>query len=158
MSRYVIEVSRDLPIETSLVESAALAARTCLEVEAVASSAEVTVLLTDDARLRQLNRDFLGYDSPTDVLSFPSGEPPSSAVDEGGFYLGDVAISIPTAQRQAAASGHTLAQEVQLLTVHAVLHLLGYDHADEKQGRAMWARQADVLNLLGLDLNPPLQL
>jgi probable rRNA maturation factor len=70
--------------------------------------------------MRTLNRTWRGKDSPTDVLSFPSGEP-------GGF-LGDLVIDVPYAGRQARSRGHTLAREVQILLAHGVLHLLGYDH------------------------------
>jgi probable rRNA maturation factor len=108
------------------------------------------VLFADADRLRALNRDYLGYDAPTDVLSFPSGEPLPGA----GAYLGDIAISLPTAAEQAHAAGHPLADEVQLLTVHAVLHLLGYDHAEAAEKVAMWAAQAEILAQLGLDLQP----
>lgn len=81
--------------------------------------ATVSVLLCGDARMRRLNREFRKIDRPTDVLSFPAGEP--------GF-LGDVAVDVPYAARQAARRGHALEREVQLLLSHGVLHLLGHDH------------------------------
>lgn len=87
------------------------------------SRATVSVLLCGDARMRRLNRDFRRIDRPTDVLSFPSGEP--------GF-LGDVAIDVPYAARQARKRGHTVGREVQLLLAHGVLHLLGYDHETDE--------------------------
>ncbi len=83
------------------------------------TKATVSVLLCGDARMRRLNRDFRKIDRPTDVLSFPSGEP--------GF-LGDVAIDVPYAARQARKRGHALDREVQLLLAHGVLHLMGHDH------------------------------
>lgn len=83
------------------------------------SRAAVSVLLCGDARMRRLNRDWRKLDRPTDVLSFPAGEP--------GF-LGDVAIDVPYAARQARKRGHALDREVQLLLAHGVLHLLGHDH------------------------------
>ena len=82
-------------------------------------AAGLSVLLCGDARMRRLNREFRRIDRPTDVLSFPAGTP--------GF-LGDVAIDVPYAARQARKRGHLLDREVQILLVHGVLHLLGHDH------------------------------
>ena len=90
-----------------------------LSAAAPRSKAAVSLLLCGDARMRRLNREFRKIDRPTDVLSFPAGEP--------GF-LGDVAIDVPYAARQARRRGHALEREVQLLVVHGVLHLLGHDH------------------------------
>lgn len=109
----------------------------------------LSILLADDEQLRLLNRDFRQLDQPTDVLSFPAGgdvpllpgEPP---------YLGDIAISLPYAARQAAQAGHDLAGELQLLTIHGVLHLLGYDHETEAEKGEMWAAQTAVLAHLNL--------
>lgn len=90
----------------------------------VAGRAAFTALLTSDRRLRQLNRDFLGKDEPTDVLSFPSPAP-------GGF-LGEMAISVPRAREQAAAQGHSTETEIAILLLHGLLHLLGHDHEADR--------------------------
>jgi probable rRNA maturation factor len=90
---------------------------------------ELTVRVTGDRELRRLNRAFLGLDETTDVLSFPSG-------DSGG-YLGDLALSWPAVVRQAETFGHPPPVEAALLTVHGLLHLLGWDHADRSQAQAM---------------------
>ena len=111
------------------------------------ASGEVTVVLSDDAHLRALNRQYLGVDAPTDVLSFPSGE---ADPETGETYLGDVIVSIPRAQLQAMAAGHKLEAEVQLLVVHGILHLLGYDHAETKDKVTMWGVQDRALQDLGL--------
>jgi probable rRNA maturation factor len=103
--------------------------------------------LTDDKRLHELNRDFLGIDAPTDVLSFPASE---SDPETGAPYLGDILLSIPRAKTQAKAAGHPLEAEVQLLVVHGVLHLLGHDHAKPGGKAKMWKAQADILAELGL--------
>jgi probable rRNA maturation factor len=79
----------------------------------------VSILLCGDARMRRLNREFRKVDRPTDVLSFPAPEPP---------FLGDVAVDVPYAARQARKRKHSLEREVQLLVAHGVLHLLGHDH------------------------------
>lgn len=80
------------------------------------------VRLTGDEELQRLNRDFRGVDRPTDVLSFPGGETPE------GRHLGDIAISLETARRQALEGHHDLHLELQILLLHGVLHCLGYDH------------------------------
>ena len=90
-----------------------------LSAAAPRSRAGVSVLLCGDARMRRLNREFRKIDRPTDVLSFPAGDP---------SFLGDVAIDVPYAARQARRRGHSLDREVKLLLAHGVLHLLGHDH------------------------------
>jgi probable rRNA maturation factor len=109
--------------------------------------ADMTIVLTDDAQLHELNREFLGMDAPTDVLSFPASE---SDPETGTPYLGDILISIPRAAQQAQAAGHTVEAEVQLLVVHGTLHLMGYDHAEAEEKARMWSAQAEVLSRLGL--------
>ncbi|MFQ5398660.1 MAG: rRNA maturation RNase YbeY [Anaerolineae bacterium] len=111
--------------------------------------AALTVFLTDDDYVRQLNQQFRQLDEPTDVLSFPSGEP-LPGMPEEVRYLGDIAMSLPYARRQAGHMGNPLASELQLLAVHGTLHLLGFDHTDSEEKRAMWAAQAAVLSRLGV--------
>jgi probable rRNA maturation factor len=102
---------------------------------------EVTVLLADDARLKELNRSFRGKNKPTDVLSFPAFEN-----KEG--YAGDLAISLETAQRQADEHGHSLEDELRTLMLHGVLHLAGYDHeTDTGEMRALEAELREKLKL-----------
>ena len=131
-----------LPIDVDLIERAGQAA-----LAHESADGGLTVVLTDDAQLRQLNRDYLGVDRPTDVLSFPASE---LDPDTGTAYLGDVVISVPRAEAQARVSGHPLASEVQLLVVHGVLHLLGQDHAQAEERARMWTAQAEVLQRIGL--------
>jgi probable rRNA maturation factor len=129
-------------VDAALVEQTALAA---LAHESAAG--DLSVMLSDDEQLQQLNRDYLGIDAATDVLSFPASE---TNPESGERYLGDILVSVPRASQQAAAAGHPLEAEVQLLVVHGVLHLLGYDHAEPQEKRRMWAAQADILDSLGL--------
>ena len=97
----------------------------------------VTVLLTGDDTLRDLNRRFADEDKVTDVLAFGSGS--GFPGDEGdAATLGDIAISLPQARRQAAAAGHSEDREIAMLTAHGVLHLLGYDHAEPDEEREMF--------------------
>lgn len=110
----------------------------------------VTVVVTDDQTLQELNRTYRGVDRPTDVLAFGGDTPGFVNAPEAGNYLGDVIISCPRAQAQAEAAGHPLEAELALLVIHGVLHLLGYDHADPSEKAAMWERQSEVLADLGL--------
>jgi probable rRNA maturation factor len=118
------------------------AARAALEHQSAPPHANLTVVLTDDAQLQHMNRDYMGIDAPTDVLSFPAGGT--------NAYLGDILISLPYAARSAAQAGHPLEAEVQLLVVHGVLHLLGHDHAKARQKAKMWKAQTEILQRLGL--------
>ena len=111
------------------------------------AAADITIVLTDDAQLHELNRDYLGVDAPTDVLSFPASE---TDPETGAQYLGDILISIPRATQQAEAAGHPVEAETQLLVVHGTLHLLGYDHAEAEEKTRMWEAQAEVMSRLGL--------
>lgn len=109
--------------------------------------ADMTIVLTDDRQLHELNLDYLGVDAPTDVLSFPAGEVDPETEE---LYLGDIAISMPRAAQQAQTGGHPVEAEAQLLVVHGTLHLLGYDHSTEEEKAVMWSEQARVLEKLGL--------
>lgn len=109
---------------------------------------ELTVLLTDDARMAVLNETHRKMAGPTDVLSFPTGNSPS--IPDLPHYFGDIAISLAHARVQAAAGGHSIQEELQLLVVHGTLHLLGHDHAETKQKSRMWAAQGEVLEALGV--------
>lgn len=112
---------------------------------------DLSVVIEDDARLHQLNNDFLGIDAPTDVLSFPSGEETEDP-ETGQVYLGDVILSYPRAAEQAVAAGHTTLDEIQLLVVHGVLHLLGHDHAEPEEKSRMWEAQNSVLASLNVQI------
>lgn len=139
-----IEIPPSILIEPEIVERAAAVA---LNHQAVEDDADLTIVLTDDEQLQDLNREFRDIDAPTDVLSFPASE---SDPETGRRYLGDVLISVQRAEEQAAAGGHPLEAELQLLVVHGVLHLLGHDHAEDKDKLGMWAAQAQILARLGL--------
>jgi len=140
----MIHLELNFPFPENVLERAARAA---LEHESVSFESDLSIVLTDDARLQELNRDYLGIDAPTDVLSFPASE---TDPETGTRYLGDILISVPRAQSQAQAAGHALESEVQLLIVHGVLHLLGHDHAEPEEKEDMWKAQAEILETLGL--------
>ena len=144
-------------ISQTILEDLQRAAQKTLDFEEVAGPTSLSILLTGDGHIQALNKQYLGQDGITDVLSFPAGESPEMEGLMGPLsaYLGDVAISVPQANRQAAAAGHQLESELQLLTVHAVLHLLGRDHADSKEKEAMWTAQAKILTRLGAEITTP---
>ena len=103
-----------------------------LEMEGFEGSAEVDVSFVDNAQIREINREHRDIDLPTDVLSFPLGENGAYDVNPatGAFMLGDIVISLERAAMQAEEYGHSFQREVGYLTVHSMLHLLGYDHVD----------------------------
>jgi probable rRNA maturation factor len=123
---------------------------------AVRLSGQVTVLLTTDAAIRRLNRQFRGKNKPTDVLSFPSDFPGPERI------AGDLAISVPTALRQAVEHGHALTVEIKVLILHGLLHLAGYDHENdtgqmarrERLIRARLGLPQGLIERTGAELNP----
>ena len=140
-------------VNADLVRRAALAV---LAHEGVTGQGELSVVITDDDEVHDLNRRFRGVDAPTDVLAF--GEAGEEGRDtafvtapDAPIMLGDVVIACPRAQEQAVEAGHPLAAEIQLLVVHGVLHLLGYDHAQPEEKTVMWARQDEILHTLRED-------
>lgn len=102
---------------------------------------QINLKLVDDAAIRDLNKEYAGKDEPTDVLAFPYGE---------GDELGDIAISVDTAKRQADAAGTTLGEELATLVLHGILHIQGYDHAEQATREEMDRIQADILAKAGV--------
>ena len=153
---YEIYVSREVK-NLGHRESAALikqAAARALRAEGV-ESAIISVMLTDEEGIRRVNREFRGVDAATDVLSFPLNELQPGAFDPedcetdpetGAPMLGDMLISVPRCEAQGEEFGHGYAREIQYLTVHSVLHLLGYDHLDEgEMKRQMRVREKAIM-------------
>lgn len=179
----------DLVDSATLLQAAALALTACGEEHALLS-----LVITDDETVQELNRTYRGIDKPTDVLSFANQDPApipdpraialadngenayddqwddceaeeseegdaASAADEAQLpdelateladYLGDIIIAYPYATRQAAAYQNSVTAELRLLTVHGVLHLLGYDHGSEEEEAAMWTLQRQILAHFG---------
>jgi probable rRNA maturation factor len=106
---------------------------------------DVTLQLTDDESMQVLNHAYRGIDATTDVLAFYQAfvDPETDRL-----YLGDIIISVETAQLQAVENKHSLNKECTLLTVHGTLHLLGYDHHDPQEKDEMWAIQEKILKYL----------
>ncbi|WP_018247790.1 rRNA maturation RNase YbeY [Orenia marismortui] len=102
---------------------------------------EVSIALVDDKYIHGLNHRYRGKDQPTDVLSFPQ---------EDNYLLGDIIISLETAQRQAEEYNHSFIREIGFLTVHGMLHLLGYDHYEEESRKIMREKEEEILVELDL--------
>ena len=130
------------------------AVRGALECERFSRDAMLSVTFTDDAGIREKNREFRGIDAPTDVLSFPmydmrhGDEPAPGEICE----LGDIVLSLERAAAQAEEYGHSYERECAFLTVHSVLHLLGYDHMVPEEEAEMRERQRVIMKHIGLEV------
>ena len=124
-----------------------------LEYENFDGPAEISVTFVDNARIHELNKQYRDKDAPTDVLSFPMAENGEYDIDEdnGCKILGDIVISMERAMEQAELYGHSLQREVAYLTVHSMLHLLGYDHIKDDEAEVMEAREDAILRDLALE-------
>ena len=141
------QIADELPADVvaGYQERFQFAAEKALQLNDSSPDCEISLVMVGDEQIQALNQQYLGIDAPTDVLSFPADEVDP---ESGNPYLGDILIAFPYAQAQAAAAGHALESELQLLAVHGVLHLLGYDHGEEADRIRMWAKQADILKAL----------
>ena len=129
--------------------------RSTLKAERITVPCEINVLVTDDAGIQIINRESRKKDTPTDVLSFPMfqlepGNPPTDWVDyqdpaSGLVPLGDMCISLERAVKQAQEFGHSTRREVGYLTIHSMLHLLGYDHLDEGEMKRQMRGREEVI-------------
>ncbi len=145
-------------ITDKLKELITLAAKTALDYMGFDRDAEISVMFTDNEGIRVLNAQHRGIDRATDVLSFPmleyddDGEmfdDPGDIEDE--LCLGDIVISLERAAEQAEEYGHSFEREVGFLTVHSMLHLLGYDHMTEEEEKEMFGFQKEILAKMGLE-------
>ncbi|MBQ4135778.1 MAG: rRNA maturation RNase YbeY [Clostridia bacterium] len=132
------------------------AIKSTLEYEGYKNNAEISLTFTDNEKIRRINSEFRKIDKPTDVLSFPLTDyenTPSSLADEPSGSLGDIVISLERAKEQADEFGHSLDREIAFLTVHSMLHLLGYDHVDSEADELdMRRRQSEILKNMGLGI------
>lgn len=134
----------------------ALIKRCCeqtLTFEDIDDNAQVSVTFVDNEEIHALNKEYRNVDRPTDVLSFPLGDENGFDVDNSSnaILLGDIVISVEKAISQAKEYGHSAEREIAFLTVHSMLHLLGYDHETSDQDeKDMFARQEEILSQLGI--------
>jgi probable rRNA maturation factor len=125
--------------------------------EEVPPNIEISLLITGQERIQELNREYRGQDKPTDVLSFSMSEQKDEEEEEpvafigppdGLIHLGEIIISYPQAVLQAAERGHSVKKELAVLIVHGILHVLGYDHEKPEMEPAMTSREKEILSEL----------
>ena len=161
MKKHYIPVTADVPgVNDSMKALIRKAIRTALAAEGVDFPCEVDVSVTNDKTIHQINLDMREVDRPTDVLSFPAfdltpGELPGEEDADpatGLVPLGDMVISLERVQAQAKEYGHSNRRELAYLTVHSILHLLGYDHLDEGTQKAQMRQREDaIMKELGIE-------
>lgn len=146
---YIANDQKKVPLTPALRALVRKAIKAALRHEAFEGDAEVSVTVTDNERIHEMNREYRGVDRPTDVLSFPLFDDDFN--DGECEALGDIVLSLEKAVEQAEEYGHSLEREVAFLTVHSVLHLLGYDHEEGKaQESEMFEKQEAILSAMGL--------
>lgn len=151
MALVTVVVRHEVAVEACRVAEMVAAVEKVFSAENI-THGELSLVLTDDARIAPLNLAYRGYDKPTDVLSFADGESPAPDLP---VYWGDLIVSVERAVKQAHESGHTVSAELQLLSVHGALHLLGYDHLNAADYQKMWARQREVLQSMAVNVQIP---
>lgn len=151
---YFNNGQESFPITYSMKMLVRRAVVASLDYEGYGADTEVSVTFTDTEGIRAVNSQFRGIDAPTDVLSFPLTEYESASfpvADEPESSLGDIVISLERADEQAKEFGHSFEREIAFLTVHSMLHLLGYDHVNsEEEDAEMRRRQREILESMGL--------
>ncbi|MBR2214975.1 MAG: rRNA maturation RNase YbeY [Selenomonadaceae bacterium] len=135
-----------------IIDTVQLAAETVGALYNLPDDAEASISVTDNAHIQELNKIYRGIDKPTDVLSFAldEGDEPTIFAEGAPHTLGDIIISVERAKEQAQDYGHSLRREIAFLTVHGMLHLLGYDHMEEADRLEMEAEQRAVMKRLGI--------
>lgn len=148
MQVFVSNLQEEVALDNNLADFLVLVVQEAMKGKGYGDEAEVSLVLVNDNYIRDLNLQYRGIDSPTDVLSFAmlEGEP----LRGGETMLGDVVISLQAARRQAEEYGHSFRREVAYLTIHGVLHLLGFDHQTEDERRIMRHNEEELLARLKL--------
>ena len=151
MNVMISNYPEELEFPTDIEENVRAAAEKVGELYGV-ENGEVSVTLTNNEYIHTLNKQYRGIDRPTDVLSFALNESEEPDVEDGPDVnvLGDLVISVERAKEQAADYGHSVKREIAFLTVHGMLHLLGYDHMEEEDRIEMEAEQRFVMEKLGI--------
>ncbi|MGN0938541.1 MAG: rRNA maturation RNase YbeY [Selenomonas sp.] len=151
MNVMISNYPEELAFPSDIEENVRAAAEKVGELYGV-ENGEVSVTLTNNEYIHTLNKQYRGIDRPTDVLSFALNESEEPDVEDGPDVnvLGDLVISVERAKEQAADYGHSVKREIAFLTVHGMLHLLGYDHMEEEDRIEMEAEQRFVMEKLGI--------
>ncbi len=153
-----IQIAKNLKLNNTMPVSALQRLSTVAThiLEHLGVKAALTIVIATDDYVQALNREHRGIDAPTDVLSFAADPlPPPIVAEEGNDYLGDLILAYHHTLSQAQAANHNPADEFALLVVHGILHLVGYDHDSPATQQVMWAKQAELLEMLGIGLTVP---
>ena len=161
MAELIIENEQDkIEVTAEMTDMIKAVCEAVMDMEECGFDAEISVTLTDNENIRELNREHRNIDRATDVLSFPmldfDGDEADAEYDynEDLVMLGDIVISLERAEEQAREYNHSLRREVAFLTAHSMLHLLGYDHVDDEEGdKIMREKQNKVLSALNITRN-----
>ncbi len=151
MQQFKINIDFTGPPDNDLIVVIEEAALATFNLQQISKPVSVNVLISNNQFLRKLNHKYRGFDRSTDVLAFPMDE--NVAGLEG--HIGDIAISLEAASKQAREARHSVNSELQLLVVHGCLHLLGYDHENEDEKKEMWAAQTSVLYKVSTEIHLP---
>lgn len=157
MVKLIVENETDRTVSEQQIGEIKRVCETVMEGEDCNFDAEISLTFTDNAGIREINREYRDIDKPTDVLSFPmlefDGDETDAEYETDGelVLLGDIVISLERAREQAGELGHSMRRELAFLAAHSTLHLLGWDHVDDPGGeRYMIDKQNEALNKLGL--------
>ncbi len=151
----IFDKQKDIKLPTGIRLLVRRACHATLVFENFDGAAEIDVTFVNDEQIKEINRTHRNIDSATDVLSFPLGENGNYDINRetGAYMLGDIVISVERAYAQAEMYGHTIQREIAFLTVHSMLHLLGYDHENGGLEEAtMFEKQEEILKELGLSI------
>ena len=151
MEIILSSMPENLEIDVEIVDTVRKAANTVGELYGL-DNAEVSITFTDNEHIHEINRDYRNVDRPTDVISFALNEGDEPEIEGGApvNVLGDIIISVEKAVEQASDYGHSVEREVAFLTVHGMLHLLGYDHIEEDDRKEMRREEDFVMEKLGI--------
>jgi probable rRNA maturation factor len=146
----MVSIITELPVSKLILRKLKFIGQAMLDREKIADS-ELSVLVTDDTRITAFNRQYFHCDRPTDVIAFPQSDTKSQIQPS---ILGDVVISVDTAERQAIERNHHLEDELSYLLIHGILHLLGYDDIKSVPRRKMRAKERSYLTEFHIDAHP----
>lgn len=160
MAITIENLQNKLEVSDKINELINKAVELSLGLEKFEVNSEISIMLVDDDKIREINREYRHIDRATDVLSFPMVDMAEGQVisdtgdfdmDENLLLLGDIVISMEMAEKQAEEYGHSFERELAFLVTHGVFHLLGYDHEGENEGGIMFEKQEKVLGQMGLE-------
>ncbi|OJX41444.1 MAG: rRNA maturation RNase YbeY [Chloroflexi bacterium 44-23] len=147
MESVIVEIAN--PHKYPIVINPSLLINTVLNFQNFHKNAEVSLSFINEAKISKLYKQYFGYAHVTDVLSFPSGE---INPENGHIYLGDILIAYPFVVKQAKTLGNELSDELSLLIIHGLLHLLGFDHDTKEKNDEMWALQKEIMKALEIQI------